>query len=97
MSLMVLGAELRMSRLPKKGARNVPRELNACVRFRRLDAVSGLPSTVTYGFAATCRHVIPAARTISANRNNGYDGTLAAGTNRNDPNPMASSPTTIAR
>src|SRR5580700_4295399 len=97
MSSMVLGAALRMNRLPKNGARKVPSELNACVKLRRLDAVAGLPNTVTYGFAATCRHVIPAASTISANRNNGYEGTLAAGTKRNAPAPMVSRPATIDR
>jgi hypothetical protein len=37
----------------------------------RLDAVSGFPRTETYGLAATCKQVIPAARTISAPRNSG--------------------------
>src|ERR1700745_190958 len=90
-------AVVRMKRPPKKGARNVPSELNACVRLSRLDAVSGFPKTVTYGLAATCRQVIPAANTIRAPRNNGYDGTLAAGTNKNAPKPITNKPPTIER
>ena len=40
---------------------------------------------------------VPAARTIRATRNSGYDGTLAAGTNRKAPRPIVSKPTTIDR
>ena len=32
---------------PSAGASVVPSELNACARFNRLEAVSGLPSTTT--------------------------------------------------
>src|SRR5258705_13564074 len=46
-------AALRMSRPPRKGAMAVPRELKACARFSRLEAVFGGPRTGTYGFAAT--------------------------------------------
>jgi exodeoxyribonuclease VII small subunit len=66
----------------------VPSELNACVRFKRLDAVSGGPRTATYGFAATCSAVMPAASTISAPRKSGNDGTLAAGMKRSAPTPI---------
>ncbi len=38
-SSMDFGAALRISRLPKNGARKVPSELNAWVRFNRLEAV----------------------------------------------------------
>jgi len=44
---MANGAALRMSSPPNIGARVVPSELKACVRFNRLEAVSGLPSTIT--------------------------------------------------
>ena len=84
-----------MRNAPKIGPATVPSELNAWVRFSRLDAVRAGPSTVTYGFAATCSAVIPAASTISAPRNSGYEGTLAAGINNSDPTPMVSSPATI--
>ena len=47
----------------------VPKELNACVMFKRLDAVSGLPKIATYGLAATCKMVIPEANTNNANKN----------------------------
>src|SRR4051794_12273828 len=69
----------RMTRAPTHGKTAVPSELNACVRFNRLEAVCGFPKTATYGFAATCRIVIPVASTINAVRKNGKDGTLAAG------------------
>src|ERR1700730_12435835 len=77
----VFGALLKMNRLPSNGAMVVPRELNAWARFKRLAAVFGGPRTATYGFAETCKTVIPAASTISAARNKGKgkDGTLAAG------------------
>ncbi len=80
---------------PREGAIVVPSELKACARFRRLDAVSGGPSTATYGLAATCKAVIPAARTINAPRNSGYDGALAAGMNNRAPKPMVHKPATI--
>src|SRR5690242_1868367 len=89
------GAALRISSPPTFGAMVVPSELNAWVRFRRLDAVSGLPKRPTYGFAATCRPVIPAARMTSAVRNNAYDATDAAGKNRNAPPAIVINPTTI--
>ena len=37
------------------------------------------PRIVTYGFAATCKSVIPDASTNSAPRNNGYAAAAAAG------------------
>src|ERR1700683_5435166 len=52
-SSTLLGAALRMKRPPSNGPRNVPNELNAWVRFKRLDAVFAGPRTATYGFAAT--------------------------------------------
>ena len=73
----------------------VPSELKACVRFRRLEAVRAGPSTVTYGLAATCSAVTPAARTISAARNSSNEGALAAGTKSSAPTAMISSPTTM--
>ena len=73
----------------------VPSELNACVKFSLLDAVSGGPNTDTYAFAATCNAVIPAANTINAPKNNANDGALAAGMNRNAPRPMVTNPATI--
>ena len=77
------------------GATNVPSELNACVRFSRLDAVRAGPSTATYGFAETCNMVMPAARMISAARNSGNEGTWAAGINSNAPMPIVTRPITI--
>ena len=85
----------KISLPPRYGPMVVPSELNACDKFKRLEAVSGGPSTATYGFAATCRAVIPPASTISAPRNNGYDGTLAAGINNSAPTPMVTTPMTI--
>ena len=41
------GAPLRIISPPSLGATVVPRELNACVRSNRLDAVSGFPNTTT--------------------------------------------------
>jgi hypothetical protein len=80
---------------PRYGPIVVPNELNACVKFNRLDAVSAGPSTVTYAFAATCSAVIPAASTINAPRNSANDGALAAGINKNAPMPMVTSPATM--
>ena len=57
----------------------VPSELNACVSVRRDEAVSGLPSAATNGFAATWSSVIPDASTKSASRNRLYERTAAAG------------------
>src|SRR5437868_15486390 len=94
-SSMLFGALLRISQPPRYGAIVVPSELNACVRFSRLDAVRDGPSTATYGLAETCSAVIPAASTINAARNSGNDGTLAAGINISAPNPMVSRPATI--
>src|SRR5690606_29031476 len=69
----------RMSIDPKIGAMVVPSELNACVKFSLLEAVSGLPKIVTYGFAATCNRVMPDAKTKKAVRNKPYDRMLAEG------------------
>src|SRR4051812_897897 len=87
----------RISVLPNHGATAVPRELNACVRFKRLEAVRGGPSTATYGFADVCRTVMPAARMINAVRNSGYEGALAAGMNKAAPAAMVHRPMTMAR
>src|ERR1700743_725927 len=87
----------RINRLPNFGAIVVPKELNACVIFKRLEAVRGGPRTVTYGLAEVCSTVMPAARTISAARNNGKGGRDAAGTNRSAPVAMVSRPTTMER
>ncbi len=75
----------------------VPSELKAWVRFRRLDAVFDGPSTETYGLAATCSAVIPAASTMSAERKSGNEGTLAAGMKSNAPTHMVKSPATMVR
>ncbi len=61
------------------GAIVVPNELKACVSVSREDAVSGLPSTATNGFAATWSSVMPAASTKSAPRNIAYERAPAAG------------------
>src|SRR6267142_3990144 len=90
-------AALRMNQLPNQGATVVPSELKAWVRFNRLDAVRGGPRMATYGLAEVCKTVIPAARTMSALRNNGNDGIDAAGTNRKAPVAMVSSPVTMER
>src|ERR1700730_7290960 len=92
---MLFGTVLRIRRLPRGGAIVVPSELNAWVKFKRLEAVSGGPSTATYGLAATCSAVIPAARTINAVRKSGKDGTLAAGMNKSAPRLIVSTPATI--
>src|SRR5438445_8660245 len=57
--------------------------------------LAGLPRTTTYGFAATCRPVMPAARTMSAPRNSGNDAKDAAGRNKNAPTAMLSKPATM--
>ena len=41
---------------PSFGPIVVPRELNACARFRRLAAVFSGPRMATYGFADTCKN-----------------------------------------
>src|SRR5207244_594316 len=92
-----LTVALKKNRPQRYGAIVVPSELNAWARFKRLEAVSGAPSTDTYGFAETCSTVMPAAKTINAARNNGKDGALAAGMNNNAPNPMVKSPATMLR
>jgi len=46
-SSMAIGAVARISSPPSFGAMVVPNELNAWVKSRRLDAVSGLPKTTT--------------------------------------------------
>jgi len=69
------------------GSNGCAQRIERLRQFRRLEAVSGLPSTMTYGLAATCSIVIPAASTMSAVRKSGYEGTMAAGTNRNAPRP----------
>src|ERR1051325_498651 len=70
----------------------VPRELMAWVSVKRLDAVSGGPSTATNGLAATCSNVMPAASTNNASKNSGYAGALAAGKNSRQPRPAVHSP-----
>ena len=90
-----LAFAFKINKPPRYGPMVVPSELKACVKFNRLDAVSGGPKTETYALAATCSAVIPAASTISAPKNNGNDGALAAGINRNAPTPMVTSPVTI--
>src|SRR5882762_6746022 len=76
---MAVAVVLRIKCAPIQGKIVVPRELKACVRFKRLEAVCGFPSTATYGFAATWRIVMPVARMINAARKNGNEGILAAG------------------
>ena len=89
------GAAARIRSPPTYGAIVVPSELKAWVRFRRLEAVRAGPSTVTYGLAATCSTVTPAASTISAARKSSNEGALAAGTKSKAPTAMTSRPTTI--
>src|SRR5215472_16156181 len=89
------GAAARMSSPPSLGAIVVPSELNACVRSNRLEAVSGFPSTTTYGLAATCKPVMPAASTINAPKNRGNEADEAAGTNKNAPTAIQSNPVTM--
>ena len=74
-----LAAVDRISNEPKSGAMVVPSELKAWVSVSRDDAVSGLPSAATNGFAATCSSVMPEASTNSASRNSSYDRMDAAG------------------
>src|SRR6516165_1396197 len=90
-----LGAVARMRTPPNQGAMNVPKELKAWVRVKRLEDVRAGPSRATYGLAETCKAVMPAARIISAARNKGNDGTLAAGIKRIVPKAMVSNPATI--
>src|SRR5664279_3245143 len=94
-SAAALGAVARIRMPPNQGAIAVPSELNAWVSVRREDAVLEGPRSATYGLAATCNTVIPPARMMSAARNSGNDGTMAAGTNSNAPTAMVSSPATI--
>src|SRR6266571_7127294 len=93
---MAVAVVLRIKCAPTQGKTVVPRELKACVRFKRLEAVWGLPNTATYGFAATWRIVIPVARMISAARKNGNEGIFAAGKNARHAATIVSSPTTMA-
>src|SRR5216683_190291 len=90
-----LALAFKMNNPPRYGPTVVPSELNACVKFNLLDAVSGGPSTDTYAFAATCNAVIPAASTINAPKNNANEGTLAAGINKNAPTPIVTKPPTM--
>ncbi len=53
---------LKINKAPIAGAIAVPRELKACDKFNLLEALSSVPKTATYGFAATCNNVIPPAR-----------------------------------
>src|SRR5438270_9298806 len=94
---MLAGASAapRISQLPNRGASVVPRELKACAKFKRLEAVRGGPRIATYGFAEVCNIVMPAASTISAVRNSGNDGIDAAGTNMNAPAAIVRSPVTM--
>src|SRR3954468_19802811 len=87
----------KIRRAPTNGKTAVPNELNAWVKFNLLDAVSGLPSTETYGFAATCNTVIPAARTMSAVKKNGKEGIFAAGYTSRHAAIMVLNPTMMAR
>ena len=73
----------------------VPKELKAWVRFNLLEAVSGGPKTATYGFAATCKAVIPAAKIIKAPRKSGNEAVLAAGMKSSAPTPMVKRPVTM--
>ena len=61
------------------GAMVVPNELKAWARLRRLDAPSSGPSTEMYGFAATCRMVMPDATTNKASRKRAKRRVDAAG------------------
>ncbi len=74
---------------------NVPTELNACARLRRLDAVEAGPITVTYGLMETCTIVMPAASTISAVRKTGKLATIEAGTKPPAPTAMVMRPATM--
>src|ERR1700720_2938985 len=94
-SSIVLGAALRITRLPKYGPMVVPSELNACARFSRLDAVFSGPIIETYGLADTCSPVMPAAITISAVRNSGKDTAVAAAINKKAPTAIVHKPATI--
>jgi hypothetical protein len=83
-----------MSRPPKIGASMVPKELNACTRFNRLEAVSGLPITATYGLAATWSRVMEEARRNSATRKKPYETVMAAGTKATALTAMPTRPST---
>src|SRR5467141_3433366 len=93
---MAAAVVLRIKCAPIQGKIVVPRELKACVRLKRLEAVCGLPNTATYGFAATWRMVMPVARMINAARKNGNEGILAAGKKARHATTMVSSPATMA-
>src|SRR5262245_66010481 len=74
---------------------NVPKELNACVSVRRLEAVACGPRIATYGFAATCSSVMPDARTKRAPRNIGYERLAAAGKKITQPAAAINRPMTM--
>src|SRR5258708_35316194 len=93
---MAVEGGVRSKGAPIQGKIVVPRELKACVRFKRLEAVCGFPSTATYGFAATWRIVMPVARMINAARKNGNEGILAAGKKARQGTTIVSSPATMA-
>src|SRR5580693_9138477 len=91
----ICGAPLRINIPPTKGAMKVPTELNAWARFKRLDAVELGPMIVTYGLAATCTVVMPAASKISAPRKTGKLATYEAGIKPAAPAAMVINPRTI--
>src|SRR5467141_2246825 len=93
---MAAAVVLRIKCAPIQGKIVVPRELKACVRFKRLEAVCGFPSTATYGLAATWRIVMPVARMINAARKNGNQLILAAGKKTKQATTIVSSPATLA-
>jgi len=78
---------------PSVGAIVVPSELKAWVSVSRLDAVAASPSTVTYGLAATCKIVMPAASTKKASKNTAYP-LFDAGKNSAQPAAAIVKPTT---
>src|SRR5690606_28879584 len=62
----------RMKCAPKSGATVVPIDPTPCISVSLDEAVSGRPSKVIYGFAATCSNTMPIAKINKAPRNNGY-------------------------
>jgi hypothetical protein len=68
---------------PIIGAIVVPRELNPCERFSRLDDVSGVPNIDTSGFAEICRNVNPVPSKNNAHKKTGKLGSIEPASSKN--------------
>jgi hypothetical protein len=86
---------LNKKEAPIIGAIVVPKELKAWDKFNLLEAPTSDPQTATYGFAATCKIVIPAAKVKYPKMKMPNIRSDAAGENKTHPNAITVSPRTI--